>query len=103
MLDGREDLGDWEQYGARIYHEVDYEELYAMAAHGGQRRRHVQLYNEFDNCCFSGIKGRESERRFRAACTERDGVSFIVVEGWEDHYNLPQAVVLQQLAAATPP
>jgi hypothetical protein len=45
-------LGDWEQIVPGLYRTASYLDLYALAAH--PRRRHVQLLNVNDPCCFSG-------------------------------------------------
>jgi pimeloyl-ACP methyl ester carboxylesterase len=85
--DGRDDLGDWEQYGATIYRWLDYQDLYALAASGG--RRHEQLYFEFDNCCFSGTKGSEAREIYETAYGTGTSVSFTIVAGATDHYAMP--------------
>lgn len=44
-------LGDSEQYDPDFYSLVSYLDLYLLAAQG---RRHLQVYNVFDSCCFGG-------------------------------------------------
>ena len=56
-LDGTDDIGDWEQYAAHVYRLLSYQELYEAAGGVDGSRRHVQVYNEFDICCFKGAKG----------------------------------------------
>jgi hypothetical protein len=94
-LDGRDDLGDWEQYGAGIYRWLDYQDLYALASSGG--RRHEQLYFEFDNCCFSGQKGEEARKVFETAYGADTSVVFTVLEGATDHYAMPTALLAARL------
>jgi len=93
--DGRDDLGDWEQYGANIYQWLDYQDLYALAGKGG--RRHEQLYFEFDNCCFSGIKGENSRKIYEDAYGVGTTVVFTVVAGHTDHYGMPITLLADKL------
>ena len=46
-------FGDYEQYVPEIYRVVNYLELYILAAHG-DKRKHFQILNEYDACCFGG-------------------------------------------------
>jgi pimeloyl-ACP methyl ester carboxylesterase len=94
-LDGRDDLGDWEQYGAAVYRWLDYEDLYALAASGG--RSHEQVYLEFDNCCFSGLKGQESKRIFEAGYGMDMPVTFTILAGAYDHYGMPTALLAERM------
>jgi pimeloyl-ACP methyl ester carboxylesterase len=91
-LDGRDDSGDWEQSGARAVRMVDYDTLYALAARDG--RRHIQYFNEFDLCCFSGTKGKLAAAAFAAEFGDDLDVSFRVVEGEVEHAIPIEAVVL---------
>lgn len=93
--DGRDDLGDWEQYGATIYRWLDYQDLYALAASAG--RRHEQLYFEFDNCCLSGIKGEEARRIYEAAYGEQPTVVFTVLADAFDHYGIPVSLLAERM------
>lgn len=93
--DGRDDLGDWEQYGATIYQWLDYQDLYALAGSG--RRRHEQLYFEFDNCCFSGIKGEEAREIYESAYGLGTTVTFTVVAGHSNHYGMPMSMIADKM------
>lgn len=93
--DGRDDLGDWEQFGATIYRWLDYQDLYALAASAG--RRHEQLYFEFDNCCFSGIKGEEARQIFVAAYGTQLTVEFTVLAGAVEHYGIPVSLLAERM------
>lgn len=53
LEDTRDDLGDFEQYGLHLYKLLDYTDLYALST--SDKRTHVQVYNERDDCCFSGF------------------------------------------------
>jgi len=47
------DIGDYEQTNIDLYQNVNYLELYVLSAYGDDRR-HVQIFNKNDPCCFSG-------------------------------------------------
>jgi len=48
-----QDLGDYEQRVVPLYKIANYLELYTMASFG-EDRKHVQIFNKFDPCCFAG-------------------------------------------------
>ena len=48
-----QDLGDYEQRVVSLYRITNYLELYTMASYG-EERKHVQIFNKFDPCCFAG-------------------------------------------------
>jgi len=47
------DIGDYEQTNIELYQNVNYLELYVLGAYG-DGRKHVQIFNKNDTCCFSG-------------------------------------------------
>ena len=47
------DMGDYEQRNIELYQNVNYLELYVLSAYG-DGRKHVQIFNKNDPCCFSG-------------------------------------------------
>lgn len=47
------DFGDYEQTLPQLYSKVNYLELYILDS-VGEERKLVQIFNEFDPCCFSG-------------------------------------------------
>jgi len=51
-IDSR-DMGDYEQTNIELYQDVNYLELYVLGAYG-DGRKHIQIYNKNDSCCFSG-------------------------------------------------
>jgi hypothetical protein len=51
-IDSR-DMGDYEQTNIELYQNVNYLELYVLGAYG-DGRKHVQIFNKNDPCCFSG-------------------------------------------------
>lgn len=90
--DLRDDLGDFEQYGLFLFKRVDYTDLYALATQ--PRRRHVQVYNEQDDCCFSGFdKGRRVAELFRRQYPAVRGfdVEILPKRSEADHYNLDES------------
>ena len=46
-------LGDYEQTDLGLYSQVNYLELYVLGASGNDRFQ-MQIFNEYDPCCFSG-------------------------------------------------
>jgi hypothetical protein len=49
------DWGDYEQTLPELYTKVNYLDLYILGAYGKQRKQ-LQILNQFDNCCFAGIR-----------------------------------------------
>lgn len=47
------DLGDYEQTLPNFYKIANYLDLYILSSYG-DNRKHVQIFNEYDPCCFSG-------------------------------------------------
>ncbi len=50
-----EDKGDWEQSESRIFEKIDYWDLYLLSTidqFNKQNRKHFQVYNKDDPCCF---------------------------------------------------
>ena len=47
------DMGDYEQTNIDLYQNVNYLELYVLSAYGDDRK-HVQIFNKNDPCCYSG-------------------------------------------------
>ena len=97
-LDGRDDLGDWEQYGPHVLRLVSYQDLYEAASGLGldSSRRHVQIYNEYDECCFSGMKGQLASEDYSGHIEYLQGVSFLVNPG-ETLHTIPIDMVIEQL------
>ena len=58
--DASRDWGDWEQTVPEIYQTVNYLELYVLGAEGPGRKQ-IQIFNQFDPCCFSGTRSTEFE------------------------------------------
>jgi hypothetical protein len=46
-------FGDYEQNNFELYSNVNYLELYILGASGNNRSQ-IQVFNEYDGCCFSG-------------------------------------------------
>jgi len=49
------DWGDYEQNVPKLYSTVNHLELYILGAHGTDRKQ-LQIINQYDSCCFAGIK-----------------------------------------------
>ena len=73
------DFGDYEQFGLVLYKRLDYLDLYAAAAYPS--RRHAQVYNAVDDCCFNGNgKGDQVMTQFRSAYPSVKGFSTKILE-----------------------
>ena len=48
-----QDYGDYEQTLPKLYSSVNYLELYILGSYG-ENRKLIQIFNEFDPCCFDG-------------------------------------------------
>jgi len=59
--DSKRDWGDYEQTLPGLYAIANYLELYVMGASGNGRRQ-IQILNQYDSCCFAGIKYRTYEQ-----------------------------------------
>jgi len=58
------DWGDYEQNMPDLYNIANYLELYVLGAFG-KGRAQIQLLNQYDSCCFAGIKYRTYEHTMR--------------------------------------
>ena len=47
------DIGDYEQTNTDLYQNVNYLEFYILSGYG-EGRKHIQIFNKNDPCCFSG-------------------------------------------------
>ena len=47
------DMGDYEQTNPDLYQNVNYLEFYILSGYG-EGRKHIQIFNKNDPCCFSG-------------------------------------------------
>jgi len=47
------DIGDYEQTNIDLYEITNYLELYVLSAYGDDRK-HIQIFNKNDPCCYSG-------------------------------------------------
>jgi hypothetical protein len=50
-------IGDYEQSDPELYNIANYPELYILAS-VGERRRSIQMLNQYDSCCFAGLNAR---------------------------------------------
>jgi len=50
-----QDKGDYEQVLPEMYKLVNYPEMYILASYG-ENRKHIQIFNKYDPCCYAGEK-----------------------------------------------
>lgn len=72
----RNDVGDWEQYYSELYALASYPDLYILGSYGPGRGQ-LQVLNQYDACCFGGIRSRTYEK------TVTDAVAKLG-QGWFD-------------------
>lgn len=73
----KRDWGDYEQTEPNFYRIANYLELYVMGAHGDGRKQ-IQILNQYDSCCFAGIKYRTYERAVKEVVTQLGPGEFLV-------------------------
>ena len=64
-----DDVGDYEQYNTEFYSVANYFELYVMSSFG-EDRKHFQIYNKFDSCCFAGNTSEYYENSIKNSISE---------------------------------
>jgi hypothetical protein len=55
-----DDIGDYEQITPELYEIANYPEFYVMSSFGTERK-FVQIFNEYDPCCFAGTTYKSYE------------------------------------------
>jgi pimeloyl-ACP methyl ester carboxylesterase len=81
--------GDWEQLQAALFQQVDYTQLYVLGA-AGQHRRMFQIFNQYDNCCFWGLRYQVYESNVAATVDGAGPGKFAV---WLDSTTRDQHVI----------
>lgn len=72
------DWGDYEQHVPEIYKTCNYLELYILGSFG-EGRHHLQLVNQYDSCCFAGIKWQAYEPFVRKRVSQLGSGRFDVI------------------------
>lgn len=57
-IERERDIGDYEQWLLGLYPEFDYLDMYILGA-AGRDRHQIAIYNQFDPCCFWGLRALE--------------------------------------------
>lgn len=65
----KRDWGDFEQTLPDLYRIANYPELYVMASCGDGRKQ-IQMLNQYDSCCFAGVKFRTYEKAVKNAVAD---------------------------------
>jgi len=74
---GDSSIGDFEQTNPDFYQRVSYIELYVM---GAANRRQLQIYNEFDTCCFEGSYSNTFKNYLQNSASSLGGALDIIVD-----------------------
>jgi hypothetical protein len=64
----KKNRGDWEQFDSKIYDFVTYIDLYTLNtldSNFNSTRKHFQIYNNEDSCCFDGELSNDFKSRFK--------------------------------------
>lgn len=68
----KRDWGDYEQTEPGLYRTANYLELYVMGS-AGKGRSQIQILNQYDACCFAGIKYHTYEDTVRKRAERLEG------------------------------
>ena len=64
-----QDKGDYEQILPEMYRLVNYPEIYILASIG-DNRKHVQIFNVYDTCCYAGEKHKMYNKIIKSKINE---------------------------------
>jgi len=96
----KSDRGDYEQRLSELYRIANYLELYILGSHGPGRKQ-LQIFNRFDDCCFSGDRYLAYIEEVQAAVKKLGQGSFDVYldESHKEHIISPETldVIFDQL------
>lgn len=97
------DWGDWEQTVRDVYEVTNYLEIYVLGA-SGVGRKQIQILNQFDPCCFSGIKSNAYKGIVARRVKELGAGEFEVLrdDSHEEH-KISDAAMVRILAEITTP
>ena len=89
----RADWGDWEQSIPELYRVMNYLELYVLGA-SGPGRGQLQVLNQYDPCCFAGVRSRvyETVVAERVASMGAGGFAVLIDDSHAAHAISPIAV-----------
>jgi len=81
-----ENLGDYEQITPDLYRIAEYLDLYVMAAYG-DHRKHMQIFNKYDPCCFGGLvsKTYENEVKSKISSLNEGNFEIFIDESHREH------------------
>jgi pimeloyl-ACP methyl ester carboxylesterase len=71
------DLGDYEQILPSIYRIANYLDLYVLDSYG-ENRKHVQIFNKYDPCCFSDPPFETYENEIKSVLSKLGQGSFAI-------------------------
>ena len=69
------EVGDYEESLPELYNIANYLELYILSSYGNNRK-HLQVLNKFDSCCFAGISYKTYEKEVESAMSNLGNGSF---------------------------
>jgi hypothetical protein len=69
--------GDYEQRLPTLYNMTNYLDLYIMSSFG-DNRKHVEIYNMYDPCCFGGDVSKTYEKEINTAMSKLHSGKFMI-------------------------
>ena len=76
-FNNQKNMGDYEQSLPELYRIANYLDLYIMASYG-EKREHLQIFNKYDPCCFSGSGYTTYENKIKKSISDLGEGSFEV-------------------------
>ena len=87
------DIGDYEQTNVNLYKITNYLELYVLAGYGDDRK-HIQIFNKDDPCCYSGIGYESYEFFIKDKLVELGKGSFqILIDDTHNEYKISDTML----------
>lgn len=92
--DSISDWGDWEQTVPQLYGETcNYLELYVLGSYGTDRQQ-LQVINQYDPCCFAGIKSETYRDIVRQRVRQLGRGNFdVLVDDTHDNHAISEYVM----------
>jgi len=88
-----DDVGDYEQFNPEFYSLANYFDIYIMSS-SGQGREHIQIFNKFDPCCFSGSISSYSYDALQQSIIPFDSGHFeIIVDDTHNEHKISNSII----------
>ena len=95
-----DDVGDYEQFNPEFYSLANYLDIYILSS-SGYGREHIQIFNEFDSCCFAGKISSSSHAAILQSISPLDSGNFeIIIDDTHNEHKISeytQNLILQKI------